>query len=432
MGSLTVNGGGSGVSAGQFDLRSGTVSAKLAGTGALVKNAAGAGLDNRVILSGDNTYSGQTTINSGILRISHANALGLVTGGSRTTVNSGGTLQLSLAAGLSISNTESLTLRGGTLRSLSGNNTWAGTITLEANSTIKAESAAGATSTPAGTNLTLSGQINVNNHDLSLDATGADATARRAASTIKVEAAVSDTDSIIGAGGLIKEGTGQVTLANGNDYRGRTQINAGELILADSGGDAISNDSAVSLSTAASNNTARLSVLNSETIGTLSGGGSAGGNIVITKGQTLTVNQATGADTTYSGVISETDPVPADTTATAANFAKAGAGKLTLGGSNTYTGATTISNGILAISNSGALGTGTGANARVTVNTGGTLELRLTATSTNSFGKAADPERAGFQYRHARSVGLSRRLAQRQWHQHLVRRDHAWLGRRHP
>ena len=396
MGSLTVNGGGSGVSAGQFDLRSGTVSAKLAGTGALVKNAAGAGLDNRVILSGDNTYSGQTTINSGILRISHANALGLVTGGSRTTVNSGGTLQLSLAAGLSISNTESLTLRGGTLRSLSGNNTWAGTITLEANSTIKAESAAGATSTPAGTNLTLSGQINVNNHDLSLDATGADATARRAASTIKVEAAVSDTDSIIGAGGLIKAGTGQVTLANGNDYRGRTQINAGELILADSGGDAISNDSAVSLSTATSNNTARLSVLNSETIGTLSGGGSAGGNIVITKGQTLTVNQATGADTSYNGVISETDPVPADTTATAANFAKTGAGKLTLGGSNTYTGATTISNGILAISNSGALGTGTGETGRVTVNTGGTLELRLTATSTNSFGKLLTLNGPGF------------------------------------
>ncbi len=396
MGSLTVNSGGSGLSAGQFDLRSGTVSAKLAGSGALVKNAAGAGLDNRVILSGDNTYSGQTTINSGILRISHANALGLVTGGSRTTVNSGGTLQLSLAAGLSISNTESLTLRGGTLRSLSGNNTWAGTITLEANSTIKAESAEGATSTPAGTNLTLSGQINVNSHNLSLEATGADTTARRAASTIKVEAAVSDTDSIIGAGGLIKAGTGQVTLANGNDYRGRTQINAGELILADSGGDAISNDSAVSLSTAASNNTARLSVLNSETIGTLSGGGSAGGNIVITKGQTLTVNQATGADTTYNGVISETDPVPADTTATAASLVKSGAGRLTLGGSNTYTGATTISNGILAISNSGALGTGTGETGRVTVNTGGTLELRLTATSTNSFGKLLTLNGPGF------------------------------------
>ena len=81
MGSLTVNSSASrATSAGQFDLRSGTVSAILAGTGALVKSTAGA-----VTLSVNNTYSGQTTINGGILRISHANALGTAPGAPRAT-----------------------------------------------------------------------------------------------------------------------------------------------------------------------------------------------------------------------------------------------------------------------------------------------------------------------------------------------------------
>ena len=383
-GSLTVNrlrdGETGPTSAGQFDLRSGTVSAKLAGSGELVKNAATGSAANLVTLSGDNTYTGNTTINNGILRISHVNALGLVASGSRTIVNRDGTLQLSLAAGLSISNTESLTLRGGTLYSLSGDNTWAGNITLEDDSTIKAESAASAAATPPATNLTLSGEINVNSHNLTLEATGDDATAGRAASSITVQrptSAGTNAIAITGAGGLVKAGSGLVTLGSRNDYTGLTDINAGELRL--NVAQAIQN-APVRLANAIG---ARLTVKEDNTIGALSGGGANGGNIDITKGKILTVNSASNvdADTTYNGIISESDPVPADTTATAANLAKTGAGKLTLGGNNTYTGTTTISGGVLAITDRRALGTG--ATARVTVNTGGTLELRFLATTTN-------------------------------------------------
>ena len=211
---------------------------------------------------------------------------------------------------------------------------------------------------------------------------------RRAASSITVQRAGTDTTviAITGAGGLRKVGSSLVTLASRNDYTGLTDITGGELKL--NVARAIQG-AAVRL---ANTSGAKLTVTQDTTIGALSGGGANGGNIEITKGRTLTVDSARGADTTYSGVISETG-----TPATArASLVKTGAGKLTLGGSNTYTGATTISNGILAISHSNALGTGTGANARVTVNTGGTLELRLTGTSTNSFGKLLTLNGPGF------------------------------------
>ncbi len=405
-GSLTVNSGGGVLSAGEFDLRSGTVSAKLAGSGDLVKNAAtGAGVPNRVILSGNNTYSGQTRINSGILRITSNTALGTapmvggVTPTTNTTVNSGGTLQLAVSGSLNIPATESLTLDGGLLHSLSGANTWAGNIDLDDDSRIlaqSAESAAGATTAPAATTLRLSGAIDKDGHRLTLEATGAGTTGdgtetrRRAASSITVQRAGTDTNAIAitGAGGLRKAGSGLVTLASRNDYTGLTDIMGGELKL----------DIARAIQGAAvrlaNTSGARLTVTQDTTIGALSGGGANGGNIEITKGRILTVNSATGADTTYSGVISETG---ASTNTARVSLVKTGAGKLTLGGSNSYTGTTTVSNGILAISHSNALGTGTGANARVTVNTGGTLELEGPTSGTGlSLGKLLTLNGPGF------------------------------------
>ena len=79
----------------------------------------------------------------------------------------------------------------------------------------------------------------------------------------------------------------------------------------------------------------------SETIGSLSGGGASGGNIVIASAQTLTVNQTT--NTTFSGSIS------------GANLVKTGSGTLTMNGSNTYTGTTTVNSGTLTAATSNAL-----------------------------------------------------------------------------
>jgi autotransporter-associated beta strand protein len=69
-------------SSGTFDVRSGTVSAVLAGSGTLIKSTT-----DGVTLSGSNTYSGATTVNGGTLSVNGSIALS-----SMTTVNSGGVL----------------------------------------------------------------------------------------------------------------------------------------------------------------------------------------------------------------------------------------------------------------------------------------------------------------------------------------------------
>ena len=362
-----------------------TINSAISGAGGLTKAGTGT-----LTLGGANTYSGDTIIdtNGGILRVENNTALGDDGRArlTRTIVRKGATLQL---AGSALEIEEKLTLNGGTLHSLRGDNIWRYEIDLTDDSRILAESAFGA---PKGTRLILGGEINLRGHTLTLDAAGA-ATRRvdgvnqsRAASTLMVKRQdISKTyhryfTSITGTGGLIKAGSGRVILNSRNDYTGRTHIEAGELILDGIHGASVINDAgAVSLNTATSGNTARLIVWSSETIGALSGGSSAGGNIVIVLDQTLTVNSAASDNTTYSGVISE-----GGTHAEwRGNLIKTGPGRLTLSAANTYTGMTTINNGVLAITNAAALGTETDPGSRVTVNKGGTLELKLNGSGAN-------------------------------------------------
>ena len=113
-----------------------TISAILGGTGVLTKLNAGT-----LILSGENTYTGVTTISGGTLRAGSSTALGTNIKG--TTVNSGATLELfgDIAIGA-----EALTLSGngfdsgGALRNVSGNNSYGGTVTLSGATRINSES----------------------------------------------------------------------------------------------------------------------------------------------------------------------------------------------------------------------------------------------------------------------------------------------------
>ncbi|WP_424630389.1 autotransporter domain-containing protein [Bradyrhizobium sp. SYSU BS000235] len=73
-------------SSGLFDVRAGSIDAILAGSGALEKNGTGT-----VTLSGDNAYTGGTTINDGTLQLASAGTLGA---NSSTTTVAGGTLDL--------------------------------------------------------------------------------------------------------------------------------------------------------------------------------------------------------------------------------------------------------------------------------------------------------------------------------------------------
>jgi autotransporter-associated beta strand protein len=136
--------------------------------------------------------------------------------------------------------------------------------------------------------------------------------------------------NVTGPGGITKLGAGLLELSGNNSYGGATTISAG--VLRTAGGQAIPDGSAVTLASAAS---AMLDLADtSETIGSLAGGGPAGGNVDMGTG-TLTTG-GNNASTAYAGVISGSGGV-----------VKTGTGTWTLSGSNTYTGGTTVAAGTL-------------------------------------------------------------------------------------
>ncbi len=129
---------------------------------------------------------------------------------------------------------------------------------------------------------------------------------------------------IAGSGALTKAGAGNLILSGtGNTFSGGTNISAGTLAVAN--GDAIANDSSVSIAAGAT-----LALNSNETIGNLSGAGA-----IDLGSSTLTTNQT--ADTTFSGNISGSGGLSFNQTGSANH-------SLTLSGSNSYTGSTTLLN----------------------------------------------------------------------------------------
>ncbi len=114
----TVSNGTVSKNTGNYDARSGSVSAVLGGVAGLIKTTSGT-----LSLSGSNTYSGATVVNAGTLLVA---ATGTVAAASNVTVNGGGTLG---GTGTILGN---VTLDGGTLSpGLSP-----GTLTIDGNLTL--------------------------------------------------------------------------------------------------------------------------------------------------------------------------------------------------------------------------------------------------------------------------------------------------------
>ncbi|MEA2707881.1 MAG: hypothetical protein QOF78_482 [Phycisphaerales bacterium] len=168
--------------------------------------------------------------------------------------------------------------------------------------------------------------------------------------------------NITGTGGLTKgrvaATNGTLVLGGNNSYSGDTTILLGTVRT--TGGSAIPDTSAVVIGDPISGSIATLDVAASETIGNLSGGGAVRGNVVIGAGQTLTVNET--GNTTFTGIISGN------------SLAKSGAGTLTLIAANTYSGVTSVNDGILSVGASNNLGNN-GATNDLALGTGGTLQL---------------------------------------------------------
>ncbi|MFN6017303.1 MAG: beta strand repeat-containing protein, partial [Verrucomicrobiota bacterium] len=335
---------------------------------------------NTQVLTGNNSYSGATTVNAGVLNIRDNNALGSTAGG--TTVASGAALQIQ--GNITVTG-EALSLSGqgisqsGARRSMSDNTTWAGDIAIGAANTRIA-------SDTAGSLLTISGNISGG---------AGNSTLFQGNGNILVSGIISGgmtvaTSSLSGANSV-------VTFSNDNNtYSGGTNINKGIVSVSSikNYGEASALGRAFSGSVVMGQTTNSGTLLytgtgdtsnRTFTIGTNGGtpsSGDTGGGTIQNDGsgalvftatnfntattaapgagadRTLTLSGSNAGDNTISGVI-QNNIVSGTATGTARiGLIKNGAGKWILGGNNTFTGSTTINQGTLEISGAGRLGGG--------------------------------------------------------------------------
>jgi fibronectin-binding autotransporter adhesin len=269
------------------------------------------------------------------------------------TITSAG-LNASIDAGTEISFNGAIATTGNITQSGTGklilgadNTSYTGTTTIGSGGTLQVGSASTAGSLGSG--------AVVNNGTLLLDRSDSALVATNNISGTGSIANNSTTGSITLSGNIstsssvTNNSAGTLVLSGNNTYTGSTNLFGGVLVA--SGGSAIPNSGAVSIFDAAG---VLLRLDASETIGTLNGGGTNGGDVNL-QSNTLSITGA--GNSVFSGIIS----------GTGGSLAKSGGGTLTLSGANTFTGGLSMSAGIAVAGSASAFGTGT-----VNINTGST------------------------------------------------------------
>ncbi len=182
-----------------------------------------------------------------------------------------------------------------------------------------------------------------------------------------------------GVAGVTQSGNRSMTLSGANTYTGNTTVNFGSLIAGASSVGGVSGAFGLNSAVTIGNATATLNLNGFNTqIGSLAGGGTAGGTVSL-GAATLTTGGGN-TSTAYAGIITGTG-----------GLTKIGNGTQTLSGTSTYTGVTTISGGTLSVStlnNGGVAGNLGNASSAATslVFDGGSLQYTgLAATSNRSF-----------------------------------------------
>ncbi|MGV0963539.1 MAG: autotransporter-associated beta strand repeat-containing protein, partial [Polynucleobacter sp.] len=203
------------------------------------------------------------------------------------------------------------------------NATSTGNIVINGSGSSNIYLAAGASFATGAGNLTINAPINTNGNTLTLSG---------GAGNVTLNGIIS------GSGNLTQNSSGVTALTAANTYTGTTNVSAGTLLVNGS----LADGNIVNITSGATYN-----VSSTDTIGSFVGAGT----INLGTGYTLTANAITSA-TTYAGVI-----------AGAGNLVVNGSSTLTLTGTDTYTGNTTISAGTLQIGNGTTVGSIANTNA---------------------------------------------------------------------
>jgi autotransporter-associated beta strand protein len=361
------------VDLGRFTLAAGAdgldtvFSGSLAGSGGLTKLG-----DGRLTLSGRGSHAGATQVSAGELVIASTTALNAATAvtvdaGARLTVQQ--VAQLGSLAGAGAVDVQATQLavgangdstrwsgalvgpggllkQGGGVFTLSGSNTLAGDVGVQAG-TLRLEGAgvrplrAAATAAPVlprsvGMSVAAGATLDLGS-DTDLGALSGSGTVQlgTAALTVGASGRSSRFDgSLLGAGWLVKAGAGSFTLGGRSSYSGGTWVNNGLLVLAVDG--ALPAAGALVID---SPGQVRLDA--AQSVGSLSGSGAL---------QLNGVSLATGSDgqdSRFDGLISGTG-----------GLVKQGGGRLTLTAANRFSGDSRIEAGALQLSEQGLLGTG--------------------------------------------------------------------------
>ncbi|MDJ7441324.1 fibronectin-binding autotransporter adhesin ShdA [Salmonella enterica] len=328
-------------------LSQGTLDNNVTGGGQIVKSGS-----DELIMTGDNNYSGGTTISGGTLTADHADSLG--TG----TIANSGVLQVGEGElENTLSGSGSLVKTGTGELALSGDNSYSGGTTITGG-TLTADHA---DSLGTGT-IANSGVLQVGEGELE--------------------------NTLSGTGSLVKTGTGELTLSGDNTYSGGTTITGGTLTA----------DHADSLGSGDIDNSGVLKVGEGELKNTLSGSGSLvktgtgeltlsgdntySGGTTISDGTLIaaSVNALGSGDIDNSGVLKVGEGELKNTLFGSGSLVKTGTGVLTLSGDNSYSGGTTISDGTLIADHADSLGTGAIANSGVLQVGEGELENTLSGS----------------------------------------------------
>jgi autotransporter-associated beta strand protein len=359
-----------------------TLAGVISGTGQLTQS----GTNSTLTLSGNNTYSGITTVSgNSILNIRHNNALGGTANG--TTVASGSAIQLQ--GSITIAG-ETLTLNGpglgssntGALRNISGDNEWTENITIG--------SAATRIAADAG-NLAISGNI-INNAGGSLSFQGQSGSS----GNITVSGIISGSGSLSTSGLAIN----LLTLTNNHTYTGLSTIQSGVVSInsikdvgagASSLGAPITTaNGIIAMGTTTTGATLRYTGADTSSNRTINLAGTTGGVTLDQSGTgTLTFTSnftATGAGSktltlqgSTAGIGEIAGAVINNNSTNTTSLTKNGTGTWILSGSNTYTGATTINAGTLQIGNGSSTGN---LSASSSITNNGTLVFNRSGTVT--------------------------------------------------
>ncbi len=247
------------------------LSGNLQGSGPLVKEGSGGDL----VLAGNNfAFNGNIEINTGTVRAASSSALGDATG--KTRVAPGATLSVgSQTPGANLIISEPISVAGngvggnGAINNLHLSNTLSGRLTLEDHARVQSSSGV----------LTLSGGVSGDGKTLTVGGAG----------NVVVNGAIAT-----GSGGLVKEGTGTLTLAAPNSFQGPTTLLGGTILL--QAMQVFSDTSAITVS--------QTSILDlngfSETVGSLLGAGTVdfdGAVLTLASGASSFGGQFTGAGT---------------------------------------------------------------------------------------------------------------------------------------